>query len=542
MVERRDAALSAPCVLREALERRAGAEPDAVCAVFEDGAVWTCAGALRKIRRAAAGLQRLGVRQDDRVLVMMPNGETGLLAMFAANYIGAVSAPVNTAYRGGLLAHVVGDAGAVVAVVHPALLDRLTTETRGGLEKIIVAGEAPAGVTVPGAALFDLSVFDADEDPAPPPRPIAAWDVQSIIYTSGTTGPSKGVLATYMQAYTATCPETWSFSRPDDRHLLHMPIFHIGGAFLAHMALCSGGSIAVVESFRTDDFWDVIRRLEVTNAFLLGAMATFLLKRPPAPDDREHRLRVAAIVPLGQSGPAFHERFGCDVHTLFNMTEICSPLISGPNPAKPGICGRPRPGVEIRLVDSHDIEVPDGTPGEMMLRADQVWAITPGYHNRPEATVAAWRNGWFHTGDVFVKDADGDFRFVDRIKDAIRRRGENISSYEVEVEILAHPDVREAAVVAVPSEHGEDEVLAVIAPVAGRALEPEALIAFLRPRLAHFMIPRFVRVLDALPKTPTEKVEKHRLRAEGLTPDCWDREAAGIVIRRDRLAPPRSPQ
>lgn len=179
--------------------------------------------------------------------------------------------------------------------------------------------------------------------------------------------------------------------------------------------------------------------------------------------------------------------------------------------------------MEVRLVDANDLAVADGAPGELIIRTDDPWTMTHGYHGRPEATAAAWRNGWFHTGDMFVRDADGDYQFVDRLKDAIRRRGENISSYEVEVEILAHPDVREAAVVAVPSDVTEDEVLAVLAPVEGRRIDPAAIVAFLEPRLPAFMIPRYIRAVDALPKTPTAKVEKHVLRATGLTPDCWDR-------------------
>lgn len=515
------------CVLREALERHAADRGDDVYAVFEDGGAWTFATTRSLVRATAAGLQRLGVRQGDRVLIMLPNGAMALRTMFAANWLGAVMVPVNTAYRGALLEHVIADAGAAVAVVDPALLDRVLAVPAGRLRAIVVAApEAPGGAPE-GIALHDAAVLlDPSHEPEPPERPIEPWDTQSIIFTSGTTGRSKGVLSSYAHGYTAMNPATWTCTRADDRHLLHMPVFHIGGAFIASMALCVGASVAVVERFRTDTFWPTVRRLEVTSVFLLGAMATFLLKAPPAADDREHPLRHVMIVPLGAAGPPFRERFGVDVYTLFNMTEISTPLMSGPNPVKAGTCGRPRPGVELRLVDGNDIPVPDGTPGELVIRTDAPWSMTHGYDGRPEATAAAWRNGWFHTGDLFVRDTDGDFFFVDRLKDALRRRGENISSWEVEVEILAHPDVREAAVVAVPSEHTEDEVLAVVAPVAGRRIDPAALVAWLEPRLAAFMIPRYVRIVAELPKTPTAKVEKHVLRAEGLVPGCWDRESA----------------
>ena len=516
------------CVLRYALERHAATRGGDTYAAFEDGSRWSFADTLAHVRTTAAGLQALGVRQGDRVLIMLPNGAFGLRAMFAANWLGAVMVPINTAYRGALLEHVIADSRAEVAVVDAALLPRVLEVPTGALKRIVVAGsDAPPPAPEEVELLGQRVLLDPGREPTDPERPIEPWDTQSIIFTSGTTGRSKGVLSSYMHSYTAMNPATWTCTRADDRHLLHMPIFHIGGAFIASMALCVGASVAVVERFRTEAFWPTVRRLEVTSVFLLGAMATFLLKAPAAADDRVHPLRHVMIVPLGAAGPPFRERFGVDVYTLFNMTEISTPLMSGPNPAKPGMCGRPRAGVTLRLVDAQDVPVPDGTPGELIIRTDAPWTMTHGYDGRPEATAEAWRNGWFHTGDVFVRDADGDYFFVDRLKDAIRRRGENISSYEVEVEILSHPDVREAAVVAVPSEHTEDEVLAVLAPVEGRTIDPAAIVAHLEPRLARFMIPRYIRVVADLPKTPTSKVEKHVLRAQGLAAPYWDREGPG---------------
>jgi len=371
--------------------------------------------------------------------------------------------------------------------------------------------------------------------PPPPPNPIQPFDTQSIIYTSGTTGRSKGVLSSYMHAFSCVGPDAWNCLTPNDRQIVHMPIFHIGGAFIATVSLCVGSSIGVVSHFRTEAFWDQVRELEITSAFLLGAMATFLLKQPPSPMDRDHKLRMVFIVPLGQSGKPIRERFGVDFFTLFNMTEICTPLISCANPAKDNICGRPRAGVEVRLVDEHDCTVEDGKVGQMILRTEAPWAMNHGYNANPQATADAWRNGWFHTGDAFFRDRDGDYHFVDRLKDAIRRRGENISSYEIEVELLSHPTVREAAAIPVPSEFSEDEVLVVLAPARGASIEPEEIIRHLQPRVAHHMIPRYIRIIDELPKTPTAKVEKHVLRAEGITAETWDRERAGISIGREKL-------
>jgi crotonobetaine/carnitine-CoA ligase len=522
------------CVLRYALERNARARPDAIFAAFEGGERWTFAQTLQQVERLAGNLHALGVRQGDHVVLVLPTSPLALLAMFAINHLGAVYVPVNPAIKGTSLEHVLQNAGAGFAIVHDSVLDRVLAATPAALKTIVSSSDTTA--TAAGIAIHTVSALTKPSAPPPAPeRPIRPFDTQSIIYTSGTTGRSKGVLSSYMHAYSCVGPDAWNCLTADDRQLLHMPIFHIGGAFIATVALCVGSSIAVVSHFRTEAFWDQVRELEVTSAFLLGAMATFLLKQPPHPGDRDHPLRMVFIVPLGQSCQAFRARFGVDVFTLFNMTEICTPLISRANPAKDSICGRPRAGVEVRLVDENDCSVDDGEVGQLILRTEAPWAMNHGYNNNPQATADAWRNGWFHTGDAFIRDADGDYRFVDRLKDAIRRRGENISSYEIEVELLSHPSVREAAAIPVPSEFSEDEVLVVLAPASGASIDPEEIIRHLLPRMARHMLPRFIRVIDELPKTPTAKVEKHVLRAEGLTADTWDRERAGILIRRETI-------
>lgn len=523
------------CVLRYALERNARAKPNEIFAAFEGGERWTFAQTLQQVESLAGNLQELGVRQGDHVVLVLPTSPLALRTIFAINYLGAVYVPVNPALKGSSLEHVLDNAGATFAIVHDSVLDRVLAAAPPVLKTIVRSSDAAAtpsgGITIHAVSALTKPAAP----PPPPPKPIRPFDTQSIIYTSGTTGRSKGVLSSYMHSYSCVGPDAWNCLRADDRQLLHMPIFHIGGAFIACVSLCVGSSIAVVSHFRTEAFWDQIRELEVTSAFLLGAMATFLLKQPPNPRDRDHKLRMVFIVPLGQSGPAFRERFGVDVFTLFNMTEICTPLISRANPTKDSICGRPRAGVEVRLVDENDCSVADGEVGQLILRTEAPWAMNHGYNNNPQATADAWRNGWFHTGDAFIRDADGDYRFVDRLKDAIRRRGENISSYEIEVELLSHPAVREAAAVPVPSEFSEDEVLVVLAPASGASLDPEEIIRHLLPRMAHHMVPRYIRIVDELPKTPTAKVEKHVLRAEGLTADTWDRERTGIAIRREKI-------
>ncbi|GAB7004705.1 ATP-dependent acyl-CoA ligase [Nocardioides sp. AN3] len=519
-------------VLRYVLDRRAQEEPDKPFAVFDGGSTWTRAELRSRVRRAAASLEQLGVSQGDHVVVWLPNGPDVLLYFFAINYLGAVFVPMNTAYRGGVLAHALRTSDAEIAIIDGGLATRLAElEDRGRLNRVVTVGPAPE-------ALTGLDVIGADdlpdggEGPSELARPIEPWDTQSIMYTSGTTGPSKGVLCSYMQAYVSFHEETMPFLTGADRFLINMPFFHIGGATLTYTMLVNGGSIAIVDRFSGERFWAQIEETGSTVVFLLGVMASFVQQREPSPADADNPLTKVFMVPLVDDVPAFSKRFGLDVYTIYNMTELNAPLLSDANPTLRATCGRMKPGVEVRLVDHADREVPIGEVGEIVVRTEQPWALNHGYYKMPEATAVAWRNGWFHTGDSARRDADGNFFFADRLKDAIRRRGENISSMEVEVEILAHPDVREAAVVAVPSEVAEDEVLAVVAPRTGHTIDPAQLIEFLVPRMAYYMVPRYVRVVDELPKTETAKIQKASLRGLGLTPDTWDRERAGIRVTR----------
>ncbi len=522
------------CVLRPLLERRAAENPDKIFARFADGRCWTYRETRDVARRAALGFERLGVKQGDRVLSWLPNGPEALRVWFGLNYLGAVYVPINLAYRGKLLEHVVENADARLMVVHAELYPRLEAIRRARLGDAVVVGAAVE--PFPGLALHpETALAPADaEVPSPLAREIAPWDMQTIIYTSGTTGPSKGVMSSYLQLYSMGA-EPFHFIGADDRFMVNLPLFHVGGTVAVYSMLAKGGSIAVVDAFDTASFWPTVRESGTTTVVLLGVMAGFLTKQPPGPRDRDHTLRSAIMVPLCEDAEVFSRRFGCDIYTVFNMTEISTPLVSDRNPSPLGTCGKPRLGVEARVVDENDCEVAPGGVGELILRTDRPWAMNHGYFRNPEATARAWRNGWFHTGDAFRIDAEGNYFFVDRMKDAIRRRGENISSFEVETEVCAHPAVKEAAAVAVPSEDAEDEVLIAVSLAEGMKLDPAELIEFLIPRMAHFMVPRFVRIVAQLPKTPTQKVQKHLIRAEGVTGDTWDRVRAGIRLKRERI-------
>jgi crotonobetaine/carnitine-CoA ligase len=523
-------------VLRYLVDRLADERPGQVFVRFTNGEEWTFAQLRDVTRRHAAGLRALGVQQGDHVLSFLPNCREAIAVWYGLNYLGAVYIPCNPNYKGNLLAHVVENAGASLCVTHSALADRLGEVPLATLTDVVqLGGEA---VPVAGVASHPASVLTGtpvDDAALALERPIEPWDTQGVLYTSGTTGASKGVLSSYMHAYAMFGPTTWPFVTADDRYMINLPLYHVGGTGLLNSMLLRGGSVSFVDRFQTEPFWQQVRDTSSTVVFLLGAMAAFLEAQPERPGDRDHPLRLVFMVPVVDDVPRFAERFGVEVRSIYNMTEICTPIVTGPTPTIPGTCGRLREGVEVRLLDEHDCEVPVGAVGEFCVRSDTPWSMNHGYHRMPEATAHAWRNGWFHTGDAGRLDADGNYYFVDRIKDAIRRRGESVSSLELEIELCAHPDVATAAAIGVPSEYAEEEILAVLVPAPGRTIDFPDVIAFLEPRVAYFMIPRYWRTVPELPMTPTAKVRKAVLREQGLTADTWDREAAGIVFKAERI-------
>ena len=515
------------CIPRHVLDKHARQHPDRLFVQFEDGTTWTYGELAGRVRTAATGLQQLGVRQGQHVVVWLPNGPQALALWFAIGYIGAVCVPLNTALRGRILEHALTIAEGTLLIAHDKLVER-AAECNAALPDARIVVDGPAREGWQG----EDAIFQAQGRPAPLEREIMPWDLQSIVFTSGTTGPSKGVMQSYLQQFVIA--RGGGFLSEHDRYLMTLPLYHQGGLTAVNRMFLRGGALVMASGFSTSTFWDVVRATRATSTTLLGAMAKFLSKAPPASGDRSHTLRSVVIVPL-EDQHAFARRFGVDVYSVYNMTELAAPLETDANPQSLGTCGRARAGFELRIVDEHDCEVPIGETGELIVRSELPWVLTSGYYKNAQATASAWRNGWFHTGDRFSRDAQGHYFFRDRLKDAIRRRGENVSALEVESEIMAHPCVHEAAVVAVPSDSSEDDILAVVAMVPGQTIDPAELLRFLQPRMAYFMVPRYVRTVAALPKTPSHKVQKHLLRSEGVTADTWDRETAGLRIRREPL-------
>jgi crotonobetaine/carnitine-CoA ligase len=301
-------------------------------------------------------------------------------------------------------------------------------------------------------------------------------------------------------------------------------------------ALMMDSTIVLQKRFSASGFWNDIRTNKVTITNLLGSMVNILWSRNPEVSDADNELRMCMSAPIPSFGPEFERRFGLRFIQSYSLTDF------GPShaytlvdpPEKLGSCGRVRVGIEARIVDEDDLGLPSQERGELVLRHAVPWMHSQGYYKMPESTVTAWRNGWFHTGDRGYIDEDGYFWFLDRIKDVIRRRGENISAYEVEQVLLSHPQVREAAVFAVRSEMSEDEVAAAVVLREAATTTPAELIEFCRQAMAYFMVPRYVLLLDDLPRNPSQKVEKFKLRAmaEADMAQFWDREQAGIVVSR----------
>ena len=530
------------CVLPCILEAQAARLRDRPLVVFDEGDTWTYADTWAIARGTAAALQALGVKRGDRVLVWLHDGPTMVRLMLGIVVLGAVYVPVNPAYRGAILEHVIGLVDAKLMVADGALLDRLRGMAKGALRTVVAVGGGAGNGLDRELEVLDDRVLEplAPERFVAPSNPIEPWDVHSIFFTSGTTGPSKAVLSTHLHIYQMAM-DGLRFLDESDRYASPSAFCHIAGPYVFWGIPPKGASVAMIGTFRTGTFREQVRRTGTTATILIGAMADFLLKASAHPSDRDTSLRKVLQQPLTHDPSAFAERFGVEIHTQFDMTEVgpcvVSESITAASRVEKGYCGKAHPGFELRLLDENDCEVPTGVPGQLAVRCGVPWVVTPGYLAMPEATASAWRNGWFHTGDVMRCDAHGNYYYVDRVKDVIRRRGENISSYEVEAAVLSHPEVAAAAAYAVDVDVGEGEVMVAVEPVDGAAVDPGALCRFLEPRLPRFMVPRYVRIMRSLPRSVSDKINKARLRAEGRTPDAWDRLAGDDDARRSARPP-----
>ena len=477
--------------------------------------VWSYAEVRDEAAALAGALAGAGITAGDRVVVVSENRAEVLRLWLACGWLGAVLVPISTALRGGGLRHVLSSARPRAVAVESALRERVA--------------EAGAAVTW----VLDEGGLPAGSRPVEP-HPVGPGETCAILYTSGTTGPAKGVLCPHAQWYWwgVKTGEVLSIGR-DDVLYTCLPLFHTNALNAFCQALVAGATYVLGPRFSASSFWSRLAGSGATVTYLLGAMVAILLRRTEREYDSAHSARVALApaTPAGLHAP-FFERFGVRLVDAWGSTETNIVIANTLADLRPGTLGCVLEGFEARVADAHDAQVRDGEAGELLVRHREPWAFASGYDGLPEATAAAWRNLWFHTGDRVVRDRDGSFRFIDRLKDVIRRRGENVSSYEVEQALLAHGDVAGVAVVPVPSELGEDDVLACVVVRDGAELDPVELIRFCEPRLPYFAVPRYVDLLPELPLTASGKVEKYRLRERGVTASTWDRERAGYAVRR----------
>jgi len=483
---------------------------------------------------AAASARTLvdaGIRPGDRVALICSNRPEFLQVYLGCAWLGAIAVPINTALRGLQLSHIFRNSRPALLVVEAAFLAAIETIdadverpsrtwTIGAVEETRGATSSPAPLATSGA-----------KAPAGAVRP---GDTVAILYTSGTTGPAKGVCCPQAQLFWWGIYSARALGiREGDVLFTTLPLFHTNALNAFYQAVLNGCTYVLEPKFSASGFWAAARRHDATVAYLLGAMATMLLAQPRSADDSMHRVRVAlgGGVP-GQLHRPFLERFSVPLVDGYGSTET-NFVFAGAIPSdRPGTMGRLVEGVEARIVDPDDSELPEGQAGELVLRSNEPFAFATGYFGMPDKTVEAWRNLWFHTGDRVVRDPDGHYRFIDRMKDSIRRRGENVSSWEVEQTILSHPAVAACAIYPLPSELGEDEVAAAILLEPDQSLEPVAIVRHCEGQIAYFAIPRYVRFVDRMPLTENGKIKKGVLRDAGVTADMWDREAAGVRLRR----------
>lgn len=514
-------------VLGDLLQSRARSHRSIIFLKFREGEL-SFGEVDQAANRIAQGLAAAGVRQHDHVALMLPNCADFLFVIFALAKLGAVAVPINIEYRGEMLAHVLRTSDASMLVVDGSFVDRVVAVEHRipGLARIAVRGSGDfACLKTP---VLPFTQLFCHGDAAPGPRiPVRFSDLQAIMYTSGTTGPSKGVMCPH--AHSLTCArDSLHFMAHDPGHSIYcpLPLFHAAALWDGVMAaLLSGSAIGIVERFSVSRFWEDVRRFDASLALGVFAMIPILLNQAPTPCDKDHPLKSFY---MGKSDldAALFERFGVHAVETYTSTEIGIGAASPYGQWRPGSCGTAwNERFDVAIVDHEDREVGSYRTGELAVRAKQPFVMTTGYYNYPSETARTMRNLWFHTGDLARRDQDGYIYFLERVKDSIRCRGENISAFEVEREINAHPSVLECAAYGVPSALEEEDLMVAVVRQPSAVLCAPVLAAWCAERLPAFMVPRFVQFVDTLPKTANGKVAKFELRHQGVTVGAWDRRS-----------------
>jgi crotonobetaine/carnitine-CoA ligase len=505
----------------EVLAARVARTPDSPF-VRHAGNTWSYAEAWDGSRRFAGFLTSRGMA-GRRIAAFLPKCPEALLCWFGTILSGGVWVALNRAHRGAVLKDLLERSRAGLLVMDREGWPTIAPLLPPDLTQILFTDEVPADLPAAVHALHWASVLEAE---LADPVPCAPGAVATLLYTSGTTGRSKGVLLPHTM-YTRGAGwlvDSFGFRAGDVFHDW-MPLSHIGGQLHVTMtAIVSGACLAQAPAFSRRSFWTEVRNSGATAFFGFSSILSLLLEVPPGPDDRRHGLRVGLIGNMpAELLTAFERRFGIKLLDTYGMSE-CEPLTLPVPGTPPGSCGRPSPDFEVAVLDEEDRPLPSGAAGRICMRPRTPFVMMLGYEGDPEATVEAWRNLWFHTADRGRFDAGGFLHFIDRMKYAIRRGGENISTSEVERVFLSHPEIAACAAVGVPDAVMGEEVKLVAVVHPGSRIGPADLHAFALPRMAEFMVPRYIELTDALPYTDVGKLKREELTGTGVR--VWDARAA----------------
>lgn len=507
--------------------RRLAAGADLEVLSFDGAPYVTASEVQERIEMWQAVFHAIGLSAGDRVALMLPNQFDTLACFFAATMSSMVVVPINPEFRGEMLRHVLSDSGVRALVTESATLPQVSGDWQlPELQTIILRDpDAISPQQVGAAKVVSSSAYaDSPRVTVTEPRPT---DLAAVMYTSGTTGPSKGALLP--QEYFVFYAWSYAFAMghvPEDVLFTPLPLFHVNALVVTTLpALIVGARVVIHRRFSASRFWDQIADSGATHFAGMGTVGNILMRRPAHEYRSDHNLRHCHIVPAPDRLVEFEERFGVPVYyATYGQTEGNFIFISRDGSQRPGLLGKLHPYHELAIVDAEGRQLADGIPGELVVRPHLPNIMFRGYLGRPEATLEAFRDLWYHTGDLAMRDADHDFWFLGRIKDAIRRRGENISAFEVEQIVLQHPMAGEAAAVGVASDVGEEEVLLVVTPVIGEHLEAADLHAFCVEHMPKYMVPRYIEVRDELPKNASHKVLKNELREDGIRAGIFDAE------------------
>ena len=486
--------------------------------------------------RMAAGLAAIGITRGDRVMVMMGNRIEFVVTWFALNKLGAFHAPINTDYRGDFLEHLINAAQAELMVLEERFVPTLVASQDNvpGLREIIIVGDGPTGTPTPDTGRFGSRPFESVPRPdRPPDVVITPADTYAVMFTSGTTGRSKGALVPYAHGHLLNERNLELMDLDGDgSYISELPLFHINAHMTVYGCMIVGAHARLEERFSASRWLDRLRASGATHSSMLGVMVDFVLRQPATDHDRDHNLRSVWMVPcLPDLSRRFRDRFGVErIVTSYGTTEsgmVARRVVDRSDDVSSGRWDTDF--YDVRIVDETDEPLPQGAIGEITVRPMLPWTVTTGYFGMPERTIEAFRNQWFHTGDIGRIDDNGNLVFVDRLADRIRRRGENVASADVEQVLGTHAAVAEAAVVAVKAdeEGGEDEIKACLVLSQGATLDYDSFWAWCDERLPYFAVPRYIELYEALPKTPTEKVLKHELRVSRPGATVQDRGPTG---------------